>query len=118
MTIGKPPAEESGTFTSVVGENGELQTARVVEGQLFVQRGGCGGNVERGKSAVPLTRFKHEWKARGMRNRVHPTVSACLAPSVVHSEPTPKAIVSADGIPVFLFRRLQKQSRLSSEAIL
>ena len=82
MTSGKPPAEESGTFTSVVGEDGELKKARVVEGQLFVCKGCCCGNVEGGKPAVPLEQFKHEWKTRGMRNRVHLTVSGCLGPCV------------------------------------
>jgi cobaltochelatase CobN len=82
MTPGKPPVDESGIFTYVMGEDGGLKKARVVEGQLFICKGCCCGNVEGGKPAVPLTQFKHEWKARGMRNRVHLTVTACLGPCV------------------------------------
>ncbi len=82
MISGNPPSETSGIFTSVVGEDGELKTARVVEGQLFVCKGCCCGNVERGKPDVPLLKFKQEWKARGIRSRVHLTISACLGPCV------------------------------------
>lgn len=32
MVLGKPPADESGIFTSVVGEDGELKTAGVSRG--------------------------------------------------------------------------------------
>lgn len=84
MTLGKPPADESGIFTSVVGEDGEIKTSRVVEGQLFVCKGCCCGNVEGGKPAVPLPRFKHEWKVRGMRTRVHLTLSGCLGPCIAN----------------------------------
>ncbi len=84
MTLGKPSAGESGIFTFVAGEDGEVKKTRVVEGQLFVCVGFCCGNVERGKPAVPLTRFKHEWKTRGMRDRVHLTVSGCLGPCLAN----------------------------------
>jgi cobaltochelatase CobN len=82
VTVSRPPADESGTFTYVLGEDGELKKARVVQGQLFVCKGCCCGNVEGGKPVVPLTRFKHEWKTRGLRTRVHLTVSGCLGPCV------------------------------------
>jgi cobaltochelatase CobN len=80
VTRDKPP--ESGIFTSIVREDGEVKTARVVEGHLFVCKGCCCGNVEGGKPAIPLERFKHEWKARKIRTRVHLTVSGCLGPCV------------------------------------
>ena len=33
--------------------------------------------------AVPLYRFKSEWKERGIRKRVHLTITGCLGPCTV-----------------------------------
>ena len=70
-------------FIDVVKENGEAKTVRVVEGQLLVCKGCCCGNTERGHAAVPLDRFKREWKERGIRLRIHLTISGCLGPCTV-----------------------------------
>jgi cobaltochelatase CobN len=56
---------------------------RVVEGHLFICKGCCCGNLEGGQPAVPLDRFKSEWKERGIRSRIHLTISGCLGPCAV-----------------------------------
>jgi cobaltochelatase CobN len=71
------------SLTEVMLENGEAKTVRAVEGHLMVCKGCCCGNAERGLPAVPLDVFKREWKARGIRNRVHLTVTGCLGPCAV-----------------------------------
>jgi cobaltochelatase CobN len=76
------PALRGGNFTYLTACDGETKEARVVEGQLFVCKGCCCGATEKGNPEVPLPRFKHEWKQRNMRYRVHLTVSACLGPCV------------------------------------
>ena len=68
---------------AVVREDGELKPVRVLEGHLFVCKGCCCGNVEGGHPAVPLDRFKREWKERGIRTRLHLTISGCLGPCAV-----------------------------------
>jgi cobaltochelatase CobN len=83
MSDGVPPAATAGIFTEVVRYDGELKTVRVVEGQLFVCKGCCCGNVERNQPAVPLECFKKEWKERGIRSRVHLTIAGCLGPCVI-----------------------------------
>jgi len=70
-------------FTKARRFNGETKTLRVVEGHLFVCQGCCCGNTEAGNPPVPLERFKKEWKERGIRTRVHLTVSGCLGPCSV-----------------------------------
>jgi len=70
-------------FTSAVDCNGETQTLRVVEGHLFVCIGCCCGNTDRGRPAVPVDRFKSEWKQREVRKRLHLTISGCLGPCAV-----------------------------------
>jgi cobaltochelatase CobN len=72
-----------GVFTEVPRFDGELKTVRVVEGQIFVCKGCCCGNVERNQPTVPLDCFKKEWKERGIRRRVHLTITGCLGPCVV-----------------------------------
>lgn len=57
-----------------------VKETRVLEGQLFVCNACCCGNVERGFPAVPLDEFKRQWKERGIRLRVHLTVTGCLGP--------------------------------------
>jgi cobaltochelatase CobN len=72
-----------GVFTDVVREDGEQKTVRIVEGQLLACKGCCCGKTERGKPSVPADRFKQEWKSRGLRLRVHPTIGGCLGPCAV-----------------------------------
>jgi len=60
--------------------DGEIETIRNQEGHIFVCKGCCCGNRERGFPAVPLEEWKRQWKARGIRRRVHLTVSGCLGP--------------------------------------
>jgi cobaltochelatase CobN len=72
-------------FTDVRREDGQEKTIRVVEGHLLVCVGCCCGNVERGHPPVPLDRFKQEWKERGIRTRVHLTISGCLGPCAVRN---------------------------------
>src|SRR5678815_5252178 len=74
---------QTGVFTDVTRCDGEQKTVRVVEGHLLVCKGCCCGNTERGKPAVPLDSFKSEWKERGIRTRVHLSISACLGPCAV-----------------------------------
>jgi cobaltochelatase CobN len=67
----------------VVRADGERKGVRVLEGHLFVCKGCCCGNVEAGHPPVPLDRFKREWKERGIRTRIHLTISGCLGPCAV-----------------------------------
>lgn len=82
MTLGKPPAEESGTFTSVVGEDGEPQEGARRRGPaLHLQRvllrqcrtWQAGRSVDAVQARVEDARDA---------NRVHLTVSGCLGPCV------------------------------------
>jgi hypothetical protein len=57
-----------------------VKKTRVLEGQLFVCNACCCGNVEKGFPALPLDDFKREWKERGIRLRVHLTITGCLGP--------------------------------------
>jgi cobaltochelatase CobN len=77
----EPPASEG--WVNVLRRDGEPREVRLLEGQIFVCRGCCCGNVERGIPEVPLEAFKNEWKARGIRQRVHLTITACLGPCAV-----------------------------------
>ncbi len=70
-------------FVDVVRTDGEESEVRVLEGHVFVCKGCCCGNVERGIPQVPLEEFKSQWKARGIRHRVHLTISGCLGPCAV-----------------------------------
>jgi cobaltochelatase CobN len=83
MSEAAPPLVPTGIFTEVPRFDGQLKTVRVVEGHLFVCKGCCCGNVERNQPAVPLECFKKEWKARGIRTRLHLTITGCLGPCVV-----------------------------------
>jgi cobaltochelatase CobN len=58
-----------------------VKKTRVLEGQLFVCANACCcGNVEKGFPALPLEDIKREWKERGVRLRVHLTITGCLGP--------------------------------------
>ena len=73
----------SDTFIDVTRCDGEQKTVRVVEGHLLVCKGCCCGNTERNIPPVPVDAFKREWKERGIRRRVHLSISACLGPCAV-----------------------------------
>ena len=70
-------------FVDVARADGEVCEVRVLDGHVFVCKGCCCGNVERGFPEVPLDAFKSQWKARGIRHRVHLTISGCLGPCSV-----------------------------------
>ena len=76
-----PSARER--LADVVRLDGESREIRVLEGHLFVCQGCCCGNVERGFPEIPLEAFKSQWKSRGIRRRVHLTISGCLGPCAV-----------------------------------
>ena len=70
-------------FVDVVRADGDIGEVRVFEGHVFVCKGCCCGNVERGIPEVPLEAFKSQWKERGIRRRVHLTIAGCLGPCAV-----------------------------------
>lgn len=70
-------------FVDVTRADGDVREVRVVEGHVFVCEGCCCGNVEKGVPKVPLEAFKGQWKARGIRRRVHLTIAGCLGPCAV-----------------------------------
>jgi cobaltochelatase CobN len=70
-------------FIDVTRCDGEQKTVRVVEGHLLVCKGCCCGNTDRNIPPVPVDAFKREWKERGIRRRVHLSISACLGPCAV-----------------------------------
>jgi nitrile hydratase accessory protein len=65
---------------SVVREDGLSKTIRIQDGHLFVCNGCCCGRTEKGFPALPLDEFKRQWKQRGIRRRLHLTISGCLGP--------------------------------------
>ncbi|OYT69191.1 MAG: hypothetical protein CFK52_14020 [Chloracidobacterium sp. CP2_5A] len=67
-------------FLDVTRADGVTKELRVLEGQLFVCHGCCCGQMERGFPPAQLEAYKAEWKARGLRLRVHLTVTGCLGP--------------------------------------
>jgi hypothetical protein len=84
MTVPPSPLGP-GVFDHIVREDGEEKEVRVVEGHLLVCVGCCCGNVGRGHPPVPVDRFKHEWKRRGVRGRFHLTIAGCLGPRSVRN---------------------------------
>ncbi|HEX8088673.1 MAG TPA: (2Fe-2S) ferredoxin domain-containing protein [Blastocatellia bacterium] len=74
------PAGIPNRFVYVERADKEVKKTRVLEGQLFVCQGCCCGKTERGMPTLPLDDFKHQWKERGIRLRVHLTVTGCLGP--------------------------------------
>jgi cobaltochelatase CobN len=67
-------------LTSVTREDGAAKQIRVQDGHLFICNGCCCGRTDKGFPALALEEFKREWKRRGIRRRVHLTVSGCLGP--------------------------------------
>lgn len=71
---------DTGRLINVTRADGLTREIRVLDGHLFVCRGCCCGQVEKGFPAAPIEEFKREWKERGIRRRIHLTVSGCLGP--------------------------------------
>jgi cobaltochelatase CobN len=67
-------------FVFVRRADQEMKKTRVLEGQLLVCQGCCCGQTERGMPALPLDVFKRQWKERGVRLRIHLTITGCLGP--------------------------------------
>ncbi len=92
---------EGGTndrLVEVTRADGEECEVRVLDGHLFVCKACCCGNVGRGFPEVPLEEFKSQWEARGIRRRVHLTVSGCLGPcAVANRDPLPRAAGKTGG---------------------
>ncbi len=65
---------------TVTREDGVAKQIRIQEGHLFLCNGCCCGRTEKGFPALPLEEFKQQWKKRGIRRRLHLTVSGCLGP--------------------------------------
>lgn len=64
----------------VTRADGVSKEIRIQDGQLFVCRGCCCGQTDKGFPASPVDEFKRQWKARGIRRRFHLTISGCLGP--------------------------------------
>jgi cobaltochelatase CobN len=58
----------------------EIKDVRIQDGHLFVCYGCCCGRTEKGFPPLPLDEFKSQWKRRGIRRRIHLTISGCLGP--------------------------------------
>ena len=80
MTAIPERIDEPGRFNEVVRADGREREIRILEGQVFVCKGCCCGNPERNYPEVPVDAFKSQWKARGIRRRVHLSISGCLGP--------------------------------------
>jgi len=65
---------------TVTREDGVAKQIRIQDGHLFICSGCCCGRTDKGFPALPLHEFKQQWKKRGIRRRVHLTVSGCLGP--------------------------------------
>lgn len=65
---------------SVTRADGLPQQIRVQDGHLFVCNGCCCGRTEKGFPPLALEEFKRQWKKRGIRRRLHLTISGCLGP--------------------------------------
>ncbi len=64
----------------VTREDGIVKEIRVQDGHLFICNGCCCGRTDKGFSESPLEEFKKQWKSRGIRRRLHLTISGCLGP--------------------------------------
>lgn len=64
----------------VTRADGVAKEIRIHDGHLFVCNGCCCGRTEKGFPALPLEEFKRQWKQRGIRRRLHLTISGCLGP--------------------------------------
>lgn len=64
----------------VTRTDGVSTQIRIQDGHLFVCNGCCCGRTDKGFPALPLDEFKQQWKKRGIRRRIHLTISGCLGP--------------------------------------
>lgn len=74
------PQHYPDNLINVTTATGQQQEIRHQEGHILVCEGCCCGNTEKGFPAVPKQAWKSEWKARGIRKRVHLTIAGCLGP--------------------------------------
>jgi cobaltochelatase CobN len=65
---------------NVTREDGVVQQIRIQDGHLFICNGCCCGRTDKGFPELPLEEFKQQWKSRGIRRRLHLTISGCLGP--------------------------------------
>lgn len=65
---------------SVTRADGVSKQVRIQDGHLFVCNGCCCGHTEKGFPSLALDEFKRQWKQRGIRRRLHLTISGCLGP--------------------------------------
>jgi nitrile hydratase accessory protein len=64
----------------VTRADGVTKQIRIQDGHLFICNGCCCGRTDKGFPALPLDEFKSQWKKRGIRRRLHLTISGCLGP--------------------------------------
>jgi cobaltochelatase CobN len=64
----------------VTRADGVVKQIRIQDGHLFICNGCCCGRTEKGFPELPLDDFKRQWKKRGIRRRLHLTISGCLGP--------------------------------------
>ncbi|HUQ92602.1 MAG TPA: (2Fe-2S) ferredoxin domain-containing protein [Bryobacteraceae bacterium] len=71
---------DSSPLLHVTRTDGVAKEIRIQDGHLFVCQGCCCGRTDKGFPALPLEDFKRQWKERGIRRRIHLTVTGCLGP--------------------------------------
>lgn len=74
---------DSSPIHEISRADGVLKKVRVQDGHLFVCYGCCCGRVEKGFPPLALEEFKKQWKDRGIRRRLHLTISGCLGPCTI-----------------------------------
>jgi nitrile hydratase accessory protein len=65
---------------NVTRADGVTKQIRIQDGHLFICNGCCCGRTEKGFPELALEEFKRQWKSRGIRRRLHLTISGCLGP--------------------------------------
>ncbi len=64
---------------------GKTATSSLKRAQVMVCKGCCCGQVDRGRSEVPIDDLKSLWKNYGLRKKVQLTISGCLGPCDMHN---------------------------------
>ncbi len=64
----------------VTRADGVAKEIRIHDGHLFICNGCCCGRTDKGFPPLALDDFKKQWKQRGIRRRLHLTISGCLGP--------------------------------------
>ena len=64
----------------VTRADGVSKEIRIHDGHLFICNGCCCGRTDKGFPPLALDDFKKQWKQRGIRRRLHLTISGCLGP--------------------------------------